>query len=107
MVERCSTFDFRYDDEKPIIEITSADYHRDFKQGFGAGRNRDKDTYFVKGYGNADIRTPQERTLDWIISSLVRKKAVMALIKFCMYDFDQSMDDMGGNLIIEVPYFRR
>lgn len=62
-------------------KITTNDYHKEFNKSGDTEINKDKDLFHIKGYGVANVRTPQDRVLDWIVSNLIHKKTIITLIK--------------------------
>ena len=97
IIERWSQFKFADDALDEIQEMTSKDYHKEYKS---RGRDKnvvDKDSMYIDGYGTADIRPPQVRLQDWIISSLISKEVIIQLIVLSLHFKDERENENKVN----------
>lgn len=72
MIDRCSTYKLTNSaPESDKDDFTHDDYYKINQQSNGE-RYLDKESFIIAGLGERDIRTPQQRMLDWIISILIK-----------------------------------
>lgn len=84
--------------------MTSKDYHKEYKSRRRDRNIVDKDIMYISGYGNADIRPPQIRLLDWIVSSLISKEDIIQLIVLSLHFKDERYNEQKVNYKKEFIY---
>ena len=104
IIERWSQFKFVDDSTEDIQEMTSKDYHKEYKSRSHDKNLVDKESIYIEGYGAADFRQPQIRLLDWITSTLISKEWIVQLITLSLHFKEDGMEQKKVNYKKEFVY---